>query len=379
MFGIRIACSILLHSVPSRVHSTASARVSFLRQTPSTNTPFPSDQNNPNIIVIFIIIMAKKNNNVLMEGNQNHLKTQEGDEPLLLPSIPRSTATMSSSQHTHEHDPTETAVQDILPGFDDSIMDHLAADEHWNQAMRAQRRITSNLHNQHNHNMSPPLSDAEEETAEQQHDPAAIRMHATNHPCEARSDGDQNIGAATIKMQLRNRFDSQHSKHTGQKAHVASAAKPVTSTSSVATTSTRPKRAASLLAAHPYSDDDDDDDDISSEQQQPPQRPTKKRKRIRKKYEPEIREYVEYTDEDVLCQRGGLANKHPGNLRYHGKKETLQPPYEAAEKAGKGAVAQQLVDAVKAWGGRFLEKEEFTDRWYIIHDKKARIKASQAL
>ena len=105
----------------------------------------------------------------------------------------------------------------------------------------------------------------------------------------------------------------------------------------------------------------------------------RRRKRVRKTYEPEVREYHEVTQDDVLCHRGGFANKHPGNLRYHQVKVTLQPLYEATVKAKKREVTQQLVDAVHAWGGRFLEQEEDTERWFEIHEKKALTKASQAL
>mmetsp|Transcript_1334 Transcript_1334/g.2932 ORF Transcript_1334/g.2932 Transcript_1334/m.2932 type:complete len:372 (-) Transcript_1334:28-1143(-) len=114
----------------------------------------------------------------------------------------------------------------------------------------------------------------------------------------------------------------------------------------------------------------------------------KKRVRIRQTYVPETLEYVDaYNDLDVLCQRGGLANKHPGNIRYHRHKAALQGLYKATPKAHKGQVAQQLVNQVHEWGGRFLEKETTTnaegvivqERWYEIHHKKACIKAGQAL
>uniref|UniRef100_A0A7S3L2K8 DUF6824 domain-containing protein n=1 Tax=Amphora coffeiformis TaxID=265554 RepID=A0A7S3L2K8_9STRA len=107
-------------------------------------------------------------------------------------------------------------------------------------------------------------------------------------------------------------------------------------------------------------------------------------RRVRKTFdiaESERTYVVEYTDLDVLCQRGGLANKHPGNHRYLTAKEALQDLYRQTPKAGRTAVAQQLVDTVHAWGGRFL-RHDHTHRgggWYEIHPHTARTKAGQAL
>lgn len=104
-----------------------------------------------------------------------------------------------------------------------------------------------------------------------------------------------------------------------------------------------------------------------------------KTKRQRKVYEVAAhqRKYVQYTDMDVLCQRGGLGNQHAGNKRYLAAKEAMQVLYQATPKAGRTAVAQQLVDQVRSWGGRFLTKD--AHGWYEIHNHKARTKASQAL
>lgn len=90
------------------------------------------------------------------------------------------------------------------------------------------------------------------------------------------------------------------------------------------------------------------------------------------------RVYVNYTDRDVLCQRGGLANRHPGNHRYLAAKDAMQPIYLATPKSGRTAVAQDLVNQVYAWGGRFLRKDG-KKGWYEIHNHTARTKAGQAL
>jgi hypothetical protein len=112
-----------------------------------------------------------------------------------------------------------------------------------------------------------------------------------------------------------------------------------------------------------------------------------KRRSSRKTYEPNVKVYVEYKDEDVLCQRGGLANSHPGNAWYHLAKEALQPKYIAASKTDKTDVSQELVDQVHAWGGRFLREDtsraasstSTSSCWYEVHNHVARTKAGQAL
>ena len=81
----------------------------------------------------------------------------------------------------------------------------------------------------------------------------------------------------------------------------------------------------------------------------------------------------------MLCHRGGFANKHPGNIKYHGAKERLQKEYFGLPKDQKWMVTQKLVELVHGWGGRFVERDLQNGRWYEIHDKKAFIKASQVL
>jgi len=89
---------------------------------------------------------------------------------------------------------------------------------------------------------------------------------------------------------------------------------------------------------------------------------------------------IKPTDVDVLFGRGGLSNHHPGNKLYHLKKLEILPCYKAPARADTASISQELVDAVHAWGGRFLKLEEGTkDRWYEVSKTVARKKASQAL
>lgn len=42
---------------------------------------------------------------------------------------------------------------------------------------------------------------------------------------------------------------------------------------------------------------------------------------------------IKSTDDDVLCQRGGLGNKHPGNHRYLQAKDALQGVHRSTHNA----------------------------------------------
>ena len=94
---------------------------------------------------------------------------------------------------------------------------------------------------------------------------------------------------------------------------------------------------------------------------------------------PENKVFVEYTDNDVLLGRGGLSNKHPGNKRYRKEIENAKAVYRSATKDDKTKWAALLVEYVEKYGGRFLEKDKATGKWYIVPDIVARRKAGQAL
>ena len=96
--------------------------------------------------------------------------------------------------------------------------------------------------------------------------------------------------------------------------------------------------------------------------------------------EPVVKVFVEYTDHDVLCQRGTKSRLHPGNERYRQLVEHHKPEYRSlTDKFLKTKFAASLVQEIQGYGGRFLEKDKETGRWFIIADKLARSKAGQAL
>eukprot|EP00977_Amphora_coffeiformis_P013032 scaffold3337_cov169-Amphora_coffeaeformis.AAC.42 len=95
---------------------------------------------------------------------------------------------------------------------------------------------------------------------------------------------------------------------------------------------------------------------------------------------PEVKNYYEPADVDVLLGRGGRANNHPGNKKYLELKDTIQTRYMAADKNEKTAISQELVDIVnKQWKGKFLKLDTNTNRWYEVDNVTARKKCSQSL
>ena len=63
---------------------------------------------------------------------------------------------------------------------------------------------------------------------------------------------------------------------------------------------------------------------------------------------------------------------------YHISKQEL---YVSSNKRDKMAISRSIVEAVRARSppGRFLEKDEGSGKFYVIDEKDARLKASQAL
>lgn len=110
----------------------------------------------------------------------------------------------------------------------------------------------------------------------------------------------------------------------------------------------------------------------------PPKKKKKRKRAPRKKIIPQNKQYLEFTENDVLMGRGGKSNHHPGNMRYRQEIERLQESYKKTDdKDEKTKISEQLVAHVQSYGGNFLEKDDHG--WYIINDVVARRKVSQAL
>jgi hypothetical protein len=90
----------------------------------------------------------------------------------------------------------------------------------------------------------------------------------------------------------------------------------------------------------------------------------------------------EVTDNDVLCGRGGHANKHPGNhlfRRVVNENKDLYQSYCGQRETHKHVLAISIVDAVGLRGGRFLRRDDKFGKWVTISRKDAFSKTSQAL
>eukprot|EP00579_Thalassiosira_antarctica_P028079 CAMPEP_0202007292 /NCGR_PEP_ID=MMETSP0905-20130828/11823_1 /ASSEMBLY_ACC=CAM_ASM_000554 /TAXON_ID=420261 /ORGANISM="Thalassiosira antarctica, Strain CCMP982" /LENGTH=526 /DNA_ID=CAMNT_0048565227 /DNA_START=64 /DNA_END=1644 /DNA_ORIENTATION=- len=98
-------------------------------------------------------------------------------------------------------------------------------------------------------------------------------------------------------------------------------------------------------------------------------------------------------DSDIICGRGGLALKHPGNMAYRKIVGLNKELYATCLKTEKLRVSKSIVAAIREINGRFLEREDGktssaldeTDEngnpvtWRDIGDKRAIEKTSQAL
>jgi len=103
-------------------------------------------------------------------------------------------------------------------------------------------------------------------------------------------------------------------------------------------------------------------------------------KRKPRKIIPDVKEYVEFTETDVLFGRGGRSNHHPGNKAYRDIVTRQQDHYRSCDKNEKTKVAQGIVDHVhNEINGRFLELDKDCQRWFLVPHVVARRKVGQAL
>ena len=83
---------------------------------------------------------------------------------------------------------------------------------------------------------------------------------------------------------------------------------------------------------------------------------------------------------DVLCGRGGLINKHPGNQIYRRVVEYNKAFYSSVHKKHRILVSQSIVQSMLNFGCRFLTSgANDMESWIEIDFKRAVQKTSQAL
>ena len=79
---------------------------------------------------------------------------------------------------------------------------------------------------------------------------------------------------------------------------------------------------------------------------------------------------------DVLGGRGGNINRHEGNIKFREEAGKLKSKYRESSRQEKPLVAEEVVNRVKEFGGRFLEKYD-DDLWYEMTDTDAKTKAAR--
>jgi hypothetical protein len=108
---------------------------------------------------------------------------------------------------------------------------------------------------------------------------------------------------------------------------------------------------------------------------------------------PPLTGVTKITENDIICGRGGVALRHPGNLAYRKIVGLNKGLYATCLKAEKLKISKSIVAAIREIDGRFLEREdgktsssldEKDERgnpvtWKDIGDKRAIEKTSQAL
>lgn len=93
----------------------------------------------------------------------------------------------------------------------------------------------------------------------------------------------------------------------------------------------------------------------------------------------------EYNDRDILCGRGALMIWHPGNQVFRRLVQTHRQRYFFSRRQEKKKIATQIMDEVRAHGGRFLRRSQSSDGlneinvWIEIDEERAYQKTCQAL
>ena len=86
------------------------------------------------------------------------------------------------------------------------------------------------------------------------------------------------------------------------------------------------------------------------------------------------------TATDVLKGQGKGIYNHEGNIMFKEEVRKLADDYhECNSRLGKSEIGQKVVDRVKAYGGRFLEKNSDDGLWYEMNNSDSKKKASTAL
>lgn len=81
---------------------------------------------------------------------------------------------------------------------------------------------------------------------------------------------------------------------------------------------------------------------------------------------------------DVLCGRGRGVSTHPGNIRFRFLVQSKREIYQRAEKYAKTPIADEVIEMVHSYGGRFVKKNSKTTQLQEVDRSVAREKVAHA-
>jgi len=88
----------------------------------------------------------------------------------------------------------------------------------------------------------------------------------------------------------------------------------------------------------------------------------------------------EITEKDVICERGGKSNRHAGTKRYRGMIERFKPKYQSIKaKTAKTNLSRKIISQIQENGGRFLKKDEKSQKYFVLSPVETTKKVSQAM
>jgi hypothetical protein len=83
---------------------------------------------------------------------------------------------------------------------------------------------------------------------------------------------------------------------------------------------------------------------------------------------------------DVLCGRDKLSHAHSGNKRFRKIIEKHREEYQTAQnRESKTSITTKIIQLIESSGGRFLKKDDDTDKWEVVTEAYAKEKVSHAL
>jgi len=88
----------------------------------------------------------------------------------------------------------------------------------------------------------------------------------------------------------------------------------------------------------------------------------------------------EITGKDIICERGGKSNRHEGTKRYRGMIDRFKPQYQSlTTKTSKTNLSRKIISKIQQNGGRFLKKNDKSQKYFVLSPVETTRKVSQAM